>query len=88
MGASTVLVDAPKSELTSNAIDVEIDYTNYRGERRIRRIRPLAFVFDANEWHPTPCHQCFAIDLETGKYRHFPLMSIHSWKETSSDPQS
>ena len=31
---------------------VEIDYTNWRGERKLRKIEPLALILGSNEWHP------------------------------------
>ncbi len=32
--------------------EVIIDYTNWRGERSVRRIFPLGISFENNEWHP------------------------------------
>lgn len=28
-----------------------IDYTNWRGERRLREIEPISMRFGSNEWH-------------------------------------
>jgi predicted DNA-binding transcriptional regulator YafY len=63
--------------------DVEIDYTNWRGERRMRRIRPLNFFHGATDWHTTPCWQVYAQDLETQELRYFAMQSVHSWRELS-----
>lgn len=61
--------------------DVEVDYTNHRGERRLRRIRPLRFFYGANEWHPVPGHMCYAMDLDGHQFRYFALSGVHSWRE-------
>jgi hypothetical protein len=63
---------------------VEIDYTNWRDERRTRIIRPNScLVFEANYWHPKICWQMLAIDKRTGELRQFALKDVHSWKELS-----
>jgi hypothetical protein len=63
---------------------VEIDYTNWRGERRTRVIRPTGhMVFEANDWHPKICWQMLTIDKQTGELRQFALKDVHSWKELS-----
>lgn len=64
----------------------EIDYTNYRGERRWRRIWPGHIWYGVNEWHKTPCSLLTAIDDETGKYRDFAVASIHEWRDLPSIP--
>ena len=64
--------------------DVEIDYTNWRGERRMRRIRPLSFFHGATEWHKEPTWQVYAQDLESGQMRYFSLVGVHSWRELNA----
>ena len=59
--------------------DVEIDYTNWRGERRWRRITPIGIVFENNEWHPTSQWLLEAIDCEDGQIKTFALETIHGW---------
>lgn len=59
--------------------DVVIDYTNYRGERGLRRIRPLRIVFDGNEWHPEPQWLVVALDLDKNAERSFAMKDIHAW---------
>lgn len=58
---------------------VLIDYTNWRGERSTRRIRPLRIAFEKNEWHPDMRWLLEAIDLDKGEERTFALSGIHSW---------
>lgn len=61
---------------------VEIDYINYRGERRVRKIRPIAksMIFGSNEWHAMPQWLFDAVDVDTGLTKTFALSGIHSWK--------
>lgn len=59
--------------------DVTIDYTNWRGERRMRKIRPLNIVFRASSWHPQNQWLLSAIDLEDGEVKEFALKDIAKW---------
>ena len=59
--------------------DVQIDYTNWRGERSVRKIHPLRLTFENNEWHPESQWLLEAVDLEKGEVRTFALSKIHSW---------
>jgi predicted DNA-binding transcriptional regulator YafY len=64
---------------------VTIDYTNWRGERAMRRIIPLGVVFANNEWHPETQWLLESIDVDTGKFRCFALANIHSrWSGTDT----
>jgi len=72
----------------TDAGDVEIDYTNWRGERKVRRIRPLKFMFGANQWHPKPTWLCWAMDLESREFRYFALEGVHAWKELRDEPHA
>lgn len=58
---------------------VIIDYTNWRGERRLRIIRPIELEFTHNEWHKTDQWLLRAKDMETGEVRSFALTGIHAW---------
>lgn len=62
----------------SNA--VEIDYTNWRGERSRRRVLPLSWRFGSNEWHTTDQWLMTAHDLEKDAEREFAMSGIHSWR--------
>jgi len=59
--------------------EVMIDYTNWRGERSLRRVRPLQIDFENNEWHPETQWLLLAIDVEKGEPRTFAMKNIHSW---------
>jgi predicted DNA-binding transcriptional regulator YafY len=62
---------------------VVIDYTNWRGDRREREIRPLSsgLQFTKNQWHPDPQWLLQAVDVESGSVRTFAMRNIHSWRE-------
>jgi predicted DNA-binding transcriptional regulator YafY len=61
---------------------VEIDYTNWRGERMVRRIVPCVIVFCNTPHHPEAQWMIEAFDVERDgrPTRFFPLANIHSWK--------
>lgn len=59
---------------------VEIDYTNWHGDRRVRRIMPMRFDFTSTEWHPETQWICWAQDHEDGAVKAFALGGVHSWK--------
>lgn len=61
-------------------IQVEIDYTNYRGERAIRRIKPGSIGFTTSPWHPEPQWILFAWDVEKQAHRQFAMKDIHAWR--------
>ena len=64
---------------------VEVDYTNWRGERRKRKIIPLAIEFTSNEWHATPQWLLLAIDMETTGEKTFAMSGIHEWMPAPTD---
>jgi predicted DNA-binding transcriptional regulator YafY len=61
---------------------VVIDYTNWRGERRNRRILPERIFFGPTKWHGDPCWHIEAMDKDTNEIRMFALHMIHRWEET------
>lgn len=64
---------------------VRIDYTNWRGERANRLIRPLFMTFSQNEWHKEPQWLLYATDLQKNLPRWFSMRNIHSWTETTPE---
>jgi hypothetical protein len=65
--------------------EVIIDYTNWRGERRKRRIVPHDIRFDSTDWHKEPQWLVRAADVELHRQgkpamRDFALKDIHSWR--------
>lgn len=63
-----------------NQDDVVIDYTNHRGERSKRWIRPIGIMFGASEWHPTQQWILRAYDHGKAAMRSFAIKDIHSWR--------
>lgn len=60
---------------------VTIDYTNHRGERALRNIKPLGIRFAANgnEYHPGPQWLLDAHDIDKDARRTFNMRDIHAW---------
>ena len=58
---------------------VQIDYTNWRGERAVRIISPRRIEFENSEWHPETQWVLYAFDMEKCEERAFALKDIHSW---------
>lgn len=63
---------------------VLIDYTNWRGERRWRRIVPKSVQFENSEWHHETQWILHAVDIEVGATREFAMKDIHAWKAVGS----
>lgn len=64
--------------------EVTIDYTNWRGERGLRRIHPMRIAFENNKWHPETQWLLEAIDLSKGELRTFAIANIHVWTPAPS----
>lgn len=64
--------------------DVTIDYTNHRGERFERRVRPERIWFGSTEWHAGMQWLLEAHDYSRGASRNFALDSIHNWSAKAS----
>lgn len=59
---------------------VIIDYTNWRGERRLRKILPLKLIYANNEYHPEEQWLLEGADLEDNyKVKTFSMKDVHSW---------
>jgi predicted DNA-binding transcriptional regulator YafY len=56
---------------------VVLDYTNWKGERRDRKVMPLTLWFGVSEFHDTPQWFIRAIDLDRNVMRDFALATIH-----------
>lgn len=63
----------------TDAKEVSILYTNYRGETAVRRVRPERIWFGSTEWHPGDQWLLDAIDLERNVSRSFAMKDIKSW---------
>ena len=66
---------------------VIIDYTNWRGERRERRVIPQYSIYGSNQWHPGNQWLWVMWDLEENKEKCFAASGIHSWRAAFMVPQ-
>lgn len=62
---------------------VQIDYTNWRGERGKRNITPIGTWFGKTDWHNVPQWFMKAMDQDKKQIRDFALKDIHSWTPQS-----
>lgn len=63
-----------------------LDYTNYRGERSTRRVRPIRWEWSQSEFHPGGTHYFLrALDLDKQDIRMFLASDIHSMSEQAVD---
>jgi predicted DNA-binding transcriptional regulator YafY len=56
---------------------IVLDYTNWKGERKDRRIMPLTLWFGVSEFHDEPQWFIRAMDLDRNVMRDFSLATIH-----------
>ena len=64
-------------------MDVQIDYTNHRGERSMRYIRPLKLTWGLSKYHKGVQWILLAHDLNKNASREFAMKDIHSWMPAS-----
>jgi hypothetical protein len=67
---------------------VIIDYTNYRGRRRLRRVIPTGHKlhWGTTEHHPEPQWLLEAYDLDRKALRTFAVKDIHAWRPSGTTP--
>lgn len=67
---------------------VIIDYTNWQGKRRWRRITPLGLRFGVSGWHTEPQWLLHARDDEADDraIKEFALKDIHAWGGDHASP--
>lgn len=64
---------------TSRAI--RADYTNWRGERRLRSLIPLQLHFGYTPHHPEPQWLLHCHDIEDDKTKEFALLGFHNFEK-------
>lgn len=69
---------------------IVIDYTNWRGERALRRVWPFtgSIRFDSTEWHPEPQWIIDVFDVAKKERRIFAMKDIHSWVPGAAEPKA
>lgn len=60
---------------------VVVDYTNHRGERDKRTVRPQNLWFGSTEWHEEPQWLLDCWDVGKGARRTLAMKDIHSWEQ-------
>ena len=60
--------------------EVEIIYTNWKGETRLRKIIPVNIEFKSTDWHKDEQWILNALDVEKNEMRGFAIKDIKSWK--------
>lgn len=53
---------------------IPVQYTNYRGETRIRHVVPQSIRWGATKWHPQPQWLIRCVDQDKGADRELALM--------------
>jgi len=60
---------------------VYINYVNWRGQTRGRRILPHNQIrYGTTEFHPEPCWLFLATDLTDGKLKEFAMEGVKCWE--------
>jgi len=66
--------------------DILIDYTNWKGNRRWRRVRSLALAFSSSMYHPERQWLLKALDLEDANtVKYFSMKDIHTWRSSDGN---
>ena len=68
---------SPAEPMPMQPMAIVLDYTNWKGERRDRRVMPLTLWFGVSEFHDEAQWFIRAIDLERNVMRDFALATIH-----------
>jgi hypothetical protein len=61
------------------AIPIDVIYTNFRGEKRVRRIVPLHIYFGKTKHHEYDQWLVCVNDVEKGEERVYALRDIEQW---------
>lgn len=65
--------------------EVIMDYTNWKGSRRERRIIPLDMFIGSSEFHPQEQWLMKAIDLEDNVVKSFAMSGLHGWRSVEGN---
>ena len=68
-----------ENEIVTEKDVIKIIYTNYRGEKDERIIKPISIWFGSTEWHPDEQWLLHAYDLEKNAERDFAMKDIERW---------
>lgn len=68
-----VLAEIFNAIFQSDAPTIAINYTNYRGISRNRKLDPVRLWFGSTDWHSEPCLLLNALDVQKGEFRDFKV---------------
>ncbi len=60
---------------------VRFTYTNWRGVKSERRVRPLDLEFKTTPWHPKRQWFIKAIDYDRKRIRYFAMKDMGKWHQ-------
>jgi predicted DNA-binding transcriptional regulator YafY len=63
----------PELEKLLDTPPIEVYYTNYKNETRLRRVIPLEVRYDTSSWHPGINWLLICWDIEKNAEREFEL---------------
>jgi len=66
---------------------VRFEYVNYKGERSVRRVKPIRLWFGSTGWHPEAQYLLEAFDLDKQSTRDFAMSEISNWKRLEDVPE-
>ena len=66
---------------------IKFEYTNWRGERRVRTVWPKSIWFGSTEHHPDLQWFMNAQDMESNETRDFALRDIHGFMKEQTDEE-
>jgi predicted DNA-binding transcriptional regulator YafY len=61
-------------------MEIQFEYTNYKGEASTRTIVPLGIRFGYTEWHPQEQYLLNAYDCNKREGREFAMKDIKNWR--------
>jgi hypothetical protein len=68
--------------LAANIVpQIMVDYTNWRGERRVRDILPLRIFFGSNQWHKEPQWLMEVVEPDDSETKTLAFAGIHGFVE-------
>lgn len=67
------------TDLKSDADQLVFEYVNWKGDKAVRRVKPLEIWYGHTEWHPDDGWLLKAVDLDKNAERNFAVKDIVKW---------
>jgi hypothetical protein len=74
-------------ELANPSRPIAVDYTNWRGERRVRKIVPVRIFPGSNQWHKEPQWLMEVVEPDDGETKTLAFAGIHGFVEKYGEPK-